>query len=392
MRVERGEVHLVLVEADAAVRRMELEEVLGQLPLVAPQELAALRVEGEDLVLRRAHEHDAVVHDGRRLVALDHARRERPHRDQVGRVRRRHLLERAVSPAVVRPPVHQPVFRLGVDQALIRHRHVTARRLRGLRARRGGHRRRGARLGPDVVQPPARTAGIAAAIRRPPDTRNALVLTIVLLSLGDSPGLKAGSAHEAAAGYHGAVDHLDGQARKPPRRRTAHDATAVLGVELGLVAGASKSLRIWLPERDIASGVGADRRSTRRCRPQSEGASPRRARPRRCERAGPGSGGTRRAPRGSPGSIGKAVTGAPPAGTSAALIGWPAALSAREHEAVARPAAAGSSCRRPGPPLREPGTGTARRGEGPDRQRVPRAAPRGGPLGDPSRLAAPCPE
>ena len=140
VRVERGEVHLVLVEPDASVGRMELEEILGQVPLVPPQELAALGVEGEDLVLRRAHEHDPVVHDRGRLMALGHARRERPHRDQRRRVRGRDLLERTVAPAVVRPPVHQPVLGLGIDEALVRHRRVAGRPHGRSRARSGRHR------------------------------------------------------------------------------------------------------------------------------------------------------------------------------------------------------------------------------------------------------------
>ena len=139
MGVERGEVHLVLVEADPAVRRMELEEILRELPLVAPEELTALGVEGEDLILRRAHEHDPVVHDRGRLMALGHARRERPHRNQGPRVRGRDLLEGAIAPPVVRPPEHQPVLGLGIGQALVRHRHVAGRRRRRPRARRRLH-------------------------------------------------------------------------------------------------------------------------------------------------------------------------------------------------------------------------------------------------------------
>ena len=118
---------------------MELEEILGQVPLVPPQELAALGVEGEDLVLRRAHEHDPVVHDRGRLMALGHARRERPHRDQRRRVRGRDLLERTVAPAIVRPPVHQPVLGLGIDEALVRHRRVAGRPRGRFRARSGRH-------------------------------------------------------------------------------------------------------------------------------------------------------------------------------------------------------------------------------------------------------------
>ena len=134
--VERGEIDLVLVEADPAVRRVQLKEIVGQLALVPPQELAGLGVEGEHLVLRRAHEHDAVVHDGWRLVAFGHARREAPDRHEVLHVAGVDLLERAVAPGVIGSPVHQPVLGLGTHEPLIGHRCVAGGAGGGARARR----------------------------------------------------------------------------------------------------------------------------------------------------------------------------------------------------------------------------------------------------------------
>jgi len=114
--VEGGQIHLVPVDADAAVGRMELEQVLGQLPLVPPQELAGLRLEGEDLVLRSAHEHHPVVDDRGRLMTLRDTRRRTSTPARASRVRRRDLIQGAVAPPVVRPPIHQPVLGLGLTR------------------------------------------------------------------------------------------------------------------------------------------------------------------------------------------------------------------------------------------------------------------------------------
>ena len=59
--VDRGQIDLVLVERYTPVGRVELEEVVGQFLLVEPQDVAALRIQRHDLILRRRDEHDAVV-------------------------------------------------------------------------------------------------------------------------------------------------------------------------------------------------------------------------------------------------------------------------------------------------------------------------------------------
>ena len=65
VRVDGGHVDALAVQRDAAVGRVELHQVLGQLALVAPEKLTGARVEREHVVLRRAEEHRAVVHERR---------------------------------------------------------------------------------------------------------------------------------------------------------------------------------------------------------------------------------------------------------------------------------------------------------------------------------------
>src|SRR5262249_27625660 len=96
--VEGGDVDLVPVEADATARGVRLDDVLGQLALVAPDEVAGLRVQREHLVAGRSHEHDAVVDEWRRLMTLDRAAGVRPYRFEIAHVLRRDLAERAVAP------------------------------------------------------------------------------------------------------------------------------------------------------------------------------------------------------------------------------------------------------------------------------------------------------
>ena len=121
-RVGRGEVHLVLVEPDSATGRVELQELLRQLPLVAPDDVAGLRVQREHLRLRRGDEHHAVVHDRRRLMALRHAGRDVPDGLEALDVAGRDLVERAVAPACVVAAVHEPVLRLRVQEPGVGHR------------------------------------------------------------------------------------------------------------------------------------------------------------------------------------------------------------------------------------------------------------------------------
>ena len=118
MVVGGGEIELVLPEADAAAGRMQLEQIVGKLPLVAPIFVAGLGVQRDHLAHRRRHEHHAVVDDRRRLVTFDHAGREGPDRGEVLHIRGVDLVERAVALPVIGPPVEHPVGGLRVFQPL----------------------------------------------------------------------------------------------------------------------------------------------------------------------------------------------------------------------------------------------------------------------------------
>ena len=78
-RVGRRRVDLVAVQRDAAIRRVAHADVGRHLMPIAPEQVAGLGVDRDDLVERRRDEHDAVVDDRRRLMAFGRARRHRPH-------------------------------------------------------------------------------------------------------------------------------------------------------------------------------------------------------------------------------------------------------------------------------------------------------------------------
>ena len=127
MVVGGGEVHLVLPQSHAAVGRMQLKEILGKLALVSPVLVAGLGIERDHLPHRRCDEHHAIVDDRRRLMALDHAGRERPHRRQVFHVRGVDLIERAVSLAVIGPAIMHPVAGFRILESIGRYRSCSSR-------------------------------------------------------------------------------------------------------------------------------------------------------------------------------------------------------------------------------------------------------------------------
>ena len=90
-RVRRREIDLVAVESDPAARRMEQQHVVGDRPLVAPQDIAALGVDRQHLVAGRRDEHHPVVDDRRRLMAFDNAGLQRPSWLQLPDIGRRDL-------------------------------------------------------------------------------------------------------------------------------------------------------------------------------------------------------------------------------------------------------------------------------------------------------------
>ena len=110
-----GQVNLVAVERHSATGVVEDAQPLGHLALVPPQQPPGLRLHGDDLVVRRGDEHDAVVHEEGSLVTGVDTGRKRPDRRQLLHVLNVDLVKRTVRPALVIPAGHQPVarFRLG---------------------------------------------------------------------------------------------------------------------------------------------------------------------------------------------------------------------------------------------------------------------------------------
>jgi len=119
-----GEIELVLPEADTAAGRMQLEQIIGELPLVPPVFVTGFRIQRYHLPHRGCHEHHTIVDDRRCLVALDHARGEGPDRRETLHVRGVDLVERAVALPVIGPPVKHPVGGLRILQPLRGNRRI----------------------------------------------------------------------------------------------------------------------------------------------------------------------------------------------------------------------------------------------------------------------------
>ena len=135
------EIDLVAVERDAAAGRMQMNHVFRKRPLVTPQQLAGRGLDGEHLVTGRGHEHDAVVHDGRGLMALHLAGRHAPDLLQAPDGVRRDLLERAEAPTIVGAAEVEPVTVFRILQPFSGDRCVFLQHLRHRpRHRRGGSR------------------------------------------------------------------------------------------------------------------------------------------------------------------------------------------------------------------------------------------------------------
>jgi hypothetical protein len=71
---------------------------------------------------------------------------------------------------------------------------------------------------------------------------------------GADTSSKAPRNHQAVFGY------LDRKHGESSGRRTVHDSSAIFDIEFRAVAGAQKMLRLRNPLRNVASGVGTDRR------------------------------------------------------------------------------------------------------------------------------------
>jgi len=128
--------HVALGEVVAA----GVDQLLRQLALVLPEQVAGGRVQRLHLVAVVEDEEHAVVYQRRRLGG---AGRQRPHPSdaQVLDVVLVDLVERRIAPAVVGAPPHQPVAVVGRLEHLVRYRPDRVERVRGLVLR---HRRRAA--------------------------------------------------------------------------------------------------------------------------------------------------------------------------------------------------------------------------------------------------------
>ena len=127
MGVQRPEDDPVLGKRHPAVMGNEAHEradVLGDLPVVLPQEPAGGGVDGLHPVEAQGgggREHDAVVDDRRRLLIAERASGKDPLRDQLLDVAGIDLVEGTEAPARVGPVVHQPVGAVaaGIQQPII---------------------------------------------------------------------------------------------------------------------------------------------------------------------------------------------------------------------------------------------------------------------------------
>ena len=139
--VQRKGVVVVAVVQDQAVVDRDVPVVLrveahlgietfGLFPRVAPDEVPGRRVHGLDRVLERGNVEDAVVGQWRDLGRPDFDFAS-PRQAQLVDVLAVDLIQRAVSPTVVRPAEHEPLRRRRVLQHLVRDGHEGRRRILG---------------------------------------------------------------------------------------------------------------------------------------------------------------------------------------------------------------------------------------------------------------------
>ena len=129
-RVERDEArivgreqHLVLVDRDVAHRAHP--DLRVRPDVVLPDQLAGARVERLQDVRGVDQIDDAVVHERHRFArAAAFVHRPHPHELQILDVVAGDLRQRAVAPALVVAPRHQPVAGIRIAQHLVGHRYV----------------------------------------------------------------------------------------------------------------------------------------------------------------------------------------------------------------------------------------------------------------------------
>ena len=148
-----------------------------------------------------------------------------PHRLQPVDIAARDLIERAVAPAVIGAPDHQPVAVFGVLQALGRDRLVV------LQNRRNG---RGRRLAVAAPMRASRAGSAKATAERASEYSSTTSHATVLLQADSKPT----RAVNGPATRQSSRDELEWQCRQRPRRFAFDDLCAVRGIELRAMAGA----------------------------------------------------------------------------------------------------------------------------------------------------------
>ena len=114
--VDAGVDDEVVVDGEVPVGRADaghdaLARVVGEVAAVLPEQVPRGGVDGLDDVARVRHVEDAVVDERRALLAAAGAERPRPHHPQVADVVPVDLVEGAVAPAVEGAAPHEPVVR-----------------------------------------------------------------------------------------------------------------------------------------------------------------------------------------------------------------------------------------------------------------------------------------
>ncbi len=128
--LRRRHIDFVPVERDSAVGVVRHGRARGPGALYRHRRLPVLGVDGDHLIVGRGDEHDAVIDDRRGFVHFRFAGREHPDRPQPRDIVGRDLGQRAVAPAVVRAPYHQPVAIFRRLEALGGYRLVIAEHCR----------------------------------------------------------------------------------------------------------------------------------------------------------------------------------------------------------------------------------------------------------------------
>ena len=245
---------------DGEIAAVRAAERLWERPPILPEQRAGGGVERLDHVAGVGQIHHAVVDERGRLVAAV-AHRPDPGELQVADIVAVDLVERAVAPSVVGPPIDQPVVRVGIQQHRVGDRGALGDRPEQSRARlRAGGR-------PRVARPARGRRG--AAERRGP-RRDAVLLEDV----GDDARVRVRRQRARGARRHRGAHEIDQLAGRPvaprgPERRTGQLRRLERPAQVGHVARRARLL-VRRPAR-----VGPRRWYSRRRR----AAPPRRAAP-----------------------------------------------------------------------------------------------------------------